>query len=205
MESFVGKYDVALSFAGEDRAYAEEVAKALRSLGVRVFYDKFEEAELWGKDLKSHLHDIYLNQAMFAVIFCSIHYRRKRWTNHERESAQERASLANPEYILPARFDDTPIPGIGDTIAYFDLRRGTPFELCQLIAKKIGKNVFRARDVNDIGFRDEVLNMSDMTKGVVCGFGDGDYVNYRTAEGYVKYAPADELLVIKTEGLSLPS
>ena len=58
MESFIGKYDVALSFAGEDRAYVEEVAQTLRTLGVSVFYDKFEEAELWGKDLKSHLHDI---------------------------------------------------------------------------------------------------------------------------------------------------
>ena len=57
--------------------------------------------------------------------------------------------------------------------------------------------MFRARDVNDIGFRDEVLNMSDGTKGVVCGYGDGEYVNYRTAEGYVDCAPADELLVIK--------
>ena len=72
-----------------------------------------------------------------------------------------------------------------------------PFEICQLIAKKIGKNVFRARDVNDIGFRDEVLNMSDGTKGIVCGYGDGEYVNYRAAEGYVEYALADELLVIK--------
>jgi len=197
MESSAMKYDVALSFAGEDRAYVEEVAQTLRSLGVSVFYDKFEEAELWGKDLQSHLHDIYRNQARFTVIFFSIHYGRKRWTNHERESAQERASLANPEYILPARFDDTPIPGIGDTIAYFDLRRGKPFEICQIIAKKIGKNVFRARDVNDIGFKDEVLNMSDGTKGIVCGYGDGEYVNYWTAEGCVEYALADELLVIK--------
>ena len=57
--------------------------------------------------------------------------------------------------------------------------------------------MFRARDVNDIGFRDEELNMSYGTKGVVCGYGDGEYVNYRTAEGNVEYAPADELLVIK--------
>lgn len=31
-------YDVALSFAGEDREYVEEVARILHALGVRVFY-----------------------------------------------------------------------------------------------------------------------------------------------------------------------
>jgi hypothetical protein len=33
-------YDVALSFAGEDRDYVDKVAKMLHALGVRVFYDK---------------------------------------------------------------------------------------------------------------------------------------------------------------------
>ena len=41
------KYHVALSFAGEDRAYVNEVANALQAEGVDVFYDKFEEDELW--------------------------------------------------------------------------------------------------------------------------------------------------------------
>ena len=46
----VEKYDIALSFAGENRVYVEEVAQALRSAGVSVFYDKFEQAGLWGKE-----------------------------------------------------------------------------------------------------------------------------------------------------------
>ena len=45
------KYHVPLSFAGEDRAYVEKVATLLVSEGVSVFYDKFEEATLWGKNL----------------------------------------------------------------------------------------------------------------------------------------------------------
>jgi hypothetical protein len=43
------KYDVTLSFAGEDREYVGQVAKILESKGTKVFYDKFEEADLWGK------------------------------------------------------------------------------------------------------------------------------------------------------------
>ena len=34
-------YEVALSFAGEDRAFAEALAKGLRDAGVKVFYDDF--------------------------------------------------------------------------------------------------------------------------------------------------------------------
>ena len=48
-------YDVCLSFAGENRAYVEEVASDLFARGIRVFYDKYEEVELWGKDLYVHL------------------------------------------------------------------------------------------------------------------------------------------------------
>ena len=33
------KYDIALSFAGEDREYVEKVATLLKENGVRVFYD----------------------------------------------------------------------------------------------------------------------------------------------------------------------
>lgn len=47
------KYDVALSFAGEDRKYVEAVAVELKKLGIQVFYDKFETTDLWGKDLYS--------------------------------------------------------------------------------------------------------------------------------------------------------
>ena len=41
-------YDVALSFAGEDRKYAEELAKVLVDKNVEVFYDGFEKSVLWG-------------------------------------------------------------------------------------------------------------------------------------------------------------
>jgi hypothetical protein len=44
-------YDLALSFAGEDRPVAESLAGLLRDDGVRVFYDAYEKAALWGKDL----------------------------------------------------------------------------------------------------------------------------------------------------------
>jgi len=57
------RYDVCLSFAGEDRNYVDKVADELRAAGVRVFYDLYEQVDLWGKDLYVHLNDVYSGAA----------------------------------------------------------------------------------------------------------------------------------------------
>ncbi len=130
-------YHVALSFAGEDRPYVDQVASSLQSSGLRVFYDLYEKVGLWGKDLYVHLNEVYKDQAEYTVLFASKHYNEKLWTNHERKAAQERAFRENREYILPARFDDTPIPGVPATVGYIDLRSTPPGELAGLIAAKV--------------------------------------------------------------------
>jgi len=141
------EYDVALSFAGEDRAYVEEVANSLNNRGVKVFYDLFEEANLWGKNLYEYLSEIYQNKARYTILFISNFYNQKLWTNHERASMQARAFQESREYILPARFDDTEIPGILKTIGYINLKHKTPQELALLIEKKLDKDqtFFRRR------------------------------------------------------------
>ena len=85
------EFDIALSFADEDRAYVDQVAQILRDRGIKVFYDLFEEASFWGKDLYTHLTDVYQHRAKFTVMFISAAYGKKLWTNHERRAAQARA------------------------------------------------------------------------------------------------------------------
>lgn len=131
------QYDVALSFAGEDREYVEEVALHLKSFGVKVFYDKFETANLWGKNLYDYLQDVYKNKAKFTIIFISKHYKNKAWTNHERQAAQARAFEESKEYILPVKLDDTEIEGIHSTISYIDGRQVSPKELARLFMEKM--------------------------------------------------------------------
>ena len=131
-------YDVALSFAGEDRPYAEQLASRLQTGGYSVFYDDFERAQLWGKDLYVHLSSVYKDQARYCVIFLSAHYARKSWPRHELQSAQARAFVEeNREYILPIRLDDTEIPGILLTAGYLDLRSMTIEEICQVLVEKL--------------------------------------------------------------------
>ncbi len=132
------RYDVGLSFAGEQREYVNDVASELTSRGIRVFYDDFERGELWGKDLYDYLSEVYQHMCNYCVIFASKEYASKVWTNRERQSAQARAIDENREYILPARFDSTPIPGLLPTIHYIDLTQVSTDELCDLIEAKLG-------------------------------------------------------------------
>jgi len=131
------EYQVALSFAGENRDYVEEVANILKGAGVSVFYDKMAEATLWGKDLYTELTDVYKNKCLYTVMFISKQYSEKLWTNHERRAAQARAFKESMEYILPARFDDTEIPGVLSTVGYIDLTKRSPNELADLIIEKL--------------------------------------------------------------------
>ncbi|EST54528.1 hypothetical protein T458_11560 [Brevibacillus panacihumi W25] len=130
-------YDVALSFAGEDREYVQQVADILHEIGIRVFYDVYEEVDLWGKDLYTHLDDIYRVKSRHCIMFISKYYKEKLWTNHERASAQARAFIEKSEYILPVRFDNTEIPGIRQTTGYLDLNKYSPEQFATLVARKV--------------------------------------------------------------------
>src|SRR5438552_90582 len=131
------EYDVALSFAGENRETVEQFAKLLEAEGFSVFYDNWKKAELWGTDLYQHLDEVYSKKARFCVMFLSAAYAAKAWPNHELKSAQARAFQKNEAYILPVRLDDTVIPGIRATVGYLDLRKDTIEEVAELAIRKI--------------------------------------------------------------------
>ena len=131
------EYDVCLSFAGEQRAYVEKVASLLKQKDVRVFYDAYEQSQIWGQDLYERLDYVYRKAARYCVIFASREYAGKAWTSHERRSAQARALEESEEYVLPAKFDDAEIPGIPPTIAYVDLSSTSPNALADMIIAKL--------------------------------------------------------------------
>ncbi len=133
-------YEIALSFAGEDRQFVETVAHELRSLGVRLFYDAFEQVDLLGKDLVAHFAAIYKDRADFCAMFISVHYVRKAWPRFERQHAQARALAERREYLLPIRLDDTEVPGLAPTIGYVDARGKTPRAIADMLYRKIRRS-----------------------------------------------------------------
>lgn len=144
------KYDVALSYASEDRQYVNEVANELRSQGIKVFYDEFMISALWGVDLTSYLDRVYRQDSRFAVVFLSSHYARKSWTSHERQSAQARALAEKGAYLLPVRLDDEEVSGISPTVGHLDGRRRSPGELVRILREKLGQGVGTERSLTEI-------------------------------------------------------
>jgi hypothetical protein len=136
MESQSWQYDVALSFAGEDRVQAKELAKLIQTAGYSVFYDEFEE--LWGEDLSAKLHEVYGKQSRFCVIFVSEHYLKKPWTNEERKTVLARAMQQPGRYLLPIRLDDSELPGLADVTAFKDLRQKSMEEIFESLKRILG-------------------------------------------------------------------
>jgi hypothetical protein len=130
-------FDVAISFAGEDREVARALAEGLHGMGYEVFYDDFRAHDLWGKNLYEYLLSVYRDKAKYCIILLSRHYKSKAWTRLELKGAESRVlSESESDYILPLRLDDVEIPGLPDTIGYLDLRQyGIPFVLEQFDKK----------------------------------------------------------------------
>src|SRR5437016_13223879 len=85
------EYDLAISFAGEDRPLAKTIAEAVKGRRYQVFFDEYEKANLWGADLADYLGHVYGEWSRFCLMIISAHYVAKPWTNHERQFALSRA------------------------------------------------------------------------------------------------------------------
>ena len=138
-------YEVALSFAGEQREYVAGVARALQARGIAVFYDEFEKIALWGKDLGEELQAVYENKSGCVVPFVSREWVEKAWPRHERRAALSRAVREPGDYVLPVRFDDTPVPGLPDSVGYLRAKEYSSAELATAIAQKLGVSPFEGK------------------------------------------------------------
>lgn len=94
-------WDVAISFAGENREVAKQLKELLKERGLEVFYDFDQQAQLWGKDLNKLLSDVYQNEALFMVIIVSKDYPEKDWANFEFTNGKEGEKKTNRISFTP--------------------------------------------------------------------------------------------------------
>ena len=163
-------YDIAFSFAGEQRSAVRELSDILSKRSIKVFYDEYEQANLWGKDLYQYLQTIYRDKAKFCIVCISKDYARKMWTRHELEQAQARAFKDSKEYVLPLRFDNTQIPGINDTTGYIDYHNFKPDKIVDMILDKLkadyeNKSTSNNRDEDSITLIRENIYNTDFRIG----------------------------------------
>ena len=130
-------YDVAVSFAGEVRERVELFVRALKDRGLSVFYDFDQQAQLWGKDLRAKLSEVYANEALYMVIFLSNAYPTRDWTDFELNVGKAAADKRTTEYLLPLRVDDVKVVGIHSTIGHVDLMEAGIERTADILAEKV--------------------------------------------------------------------
>jgi len=84
------EYDFALTFAGEDRPFAEKLHDHLVNLGFSVFYDQSEQHRILAEDLEEFLGPIYSTKASYVVAVLGPTYGERRWTRFESEQFEKR-------------------------------------------------------------------------------------------------------------------
>ena len=155
------KYDLAISFAGEQRNLAEIFARRLDASGYSIFYDEFQQAELWGRDLSVALGNVYSREARYCLIVLSTDYVAKPWTNHERQNAISEFIRRRSEYILVLKIDEVDLPGFPSLIGYISFDRFGEDGIYKLLLQKLGRpnhaNMLSHLDSNDTERAREII------------------------------------------------
>ena len=100
---------------------------------------------LWGQNGADAFHRAFERQADFMVMFVSRACVERPWPRHERRSALSRMVREQGEYILPVRFDDTPVDGLPQDVLYERAAERSPAELAAMIAEKLGIRPFEGK------------------------------------------------------------
>jgi hypothetical protein len=130
-------YDVAISFAGADRAVAEAISRRLKAAGLRVFYDRDYQHVLLGEDLAALLHSTYFTDSRFTVIVVSRDFLESKWAgNWEMKAVLARMQQQQSAYVLPYVMEDVAVPGLSPTLGYVAAADFTADEFADLVVRK---------------------------------------------------------------------
>lgn len=138
LQSNAFEFDVAISFAGADRAVAGEIYAELRGAGYRVFYDQEQQHRMLGEDLAQYLHDVFLRRCRYAVVVVSDSFIRSKWAgNWEWPAMLARMQSQREVYVLPYLIEDVRLPGLNPTIGFVSGDQARPPEFAQIVVRKL--------------------------------------------------------------------
>ena len=102
-QDFKGRYDFALSFAGEERSIAHRLCEILTEREISIFYDENEQHRILAENIEDYLAPIYRTEAAYVVPLLSKHFPRKIWTKFESDNFKHRFGDGA---VIPIRFTD---------------------------------------------------------------------------------------------------
>lgn len=133
------RFKVALSFAGEQRAFVEDVAERLAArIGKeQVLYDRYYEAEFARPDLDTYLQRLYHEESELVAVFVCADYEKKEWCGLEWRVVRDLIKKRKAEDIMPLRFDNTEIAGLFSIDGYVWINGRPAAEIADLILTRI--------------------------------------------------------------------
>ena len=134
-------YDLAVSFAGEQRSYVEQVVRACQKRGLSVFYDRDVNNEWWGRNYIREQRKVYSSQTRFFVPFISTEYLAKPVPGDEFSAAMMTAIKQGDGYILPVLVGDVQVPVelLHPHVHHLRANDHTPEQLAEQLAKRVGR------------------------------------------------------------------
>lgn len=132
-------FDVALSFAGENRKYVKDVADNLHKIigAHSYFYDENYTAHLARGALDNLLQDIYRNRSKLVVVFLCEHYEEKEWCHIEFRAIKEIIMEKQYEKIMFVKIGHGEVQGVFKTDGYIDGMRFNPAEVANFIKERV--------------------------------------------------------------------
>ncbi len=142
------RFRIALSFAGEKRAFVSEVARLLAECfgKEKILYDQYHEAEFAVYDLGLRLPKLYGEESDLVVPVLCPNYDVKRWTGWEWVYIYGLLTKDDGRRVMPSRFNYASVDGLGHAAAFIELDEKTPDQFVALILERLAINEGRPRD-----------------------------------------------------------
>lgn len=135
-------YHVGISYASEDEDVVKPIVRALELIGLKVFFDQNEAAQLVGKNLTYTLPEIYRNCCEYCLMFVSNSYVSKKWTTYERDwlldkRIEHQKSDIFTDCVIPVFIDRMDMPGLNPGIIGFDIKKQSADDIARIMYEKI--------------------------------------------------------------------
>src|SRR5215207_9352496 len=123
MEPTNKRFRIAFSFAGEKRAFVEQVAALLaeRFDKEHILYDKYHEAEFARARLGRYLPKLYHDESNLVVVVICQDYGNKEWCGLEWDAIFDLLKKRREDEVMLANFDRATVDGLYSDAGFIEL------------------------------------------------------------------------------------
>ncbi|RMD91685.1 MAG: toll/interleukin-1 receptor domain-containing protein [Calditrichaeota bacterium] len=134
------QYDIFLSYSPKETSFAQQLARALKKQGLKVWYD---EGKLRIGDSILRRIESALEKSRFFILVVSPDYFNSQWSNFEMGVAMSRNPGFNKEHILPVYLEDVNPKSLPPPLAYLNgikAQGRSVEEIANLLVQKVIRN-----------------------------------------------------------------